>query len=199
MIAAVSERVLTLLEESGALMTGHFELASGLHSDRYCQCARLLEDPGRAEEVGRALAERFRSDAIDVVVSPALGGIIIGHEVARALGVRSIFAERREGRMILRRGFGVIPGENALVVEDVVTTGSSVGEVADLVRGSGATVAGFGFIVDRSAGDLDMGAAARSLTRLDIETYARDTCPLCLRGVPIDKPGSGRARTRDTG
>jgi orotate phosphoribosyltransferase len=184
------ERTLELLIESGSLLDGHFKLSSGLHSGEYCQCARALERPEIAQELGRMLADLFRDVAIDVVASPALGGILIGHEVAKALGVRSIFAERHEGEMTFRRGFAVAHGERVLVVEDVVTTGGSVREVAALVEKSGARVAGFGFILDRSARTPDLGAPARSLLGRHMEAHEPERCPLCAQGVPVAKPGS---------
>lgn len=183
-------RTLAILEDSGALLEGHFRLSSGMHSGEYCQCARALERPDLAEELGRMLGELFREEKIDLVVAPALGGIVIGHEVARALGVRSLFAEREDGAMRLRRGFRIEPGERVLVIEDVVTTGGSVREVADLVRDAGAAVAGFGFILDRSAEPLDLGAPARALLRRAMRAHAPDDCPLCAGGVPLTRPGS---------
>jgi orotate phosphoribosyltransferase len=185
-----TDRVVELLAESGALLTGHFKLSSGRHSDEYCQCARVLERPEAAEELGAMLAELFLDDHVDVVVSPALGGIIIGHEVARALGVRSLFAEREGGKMTLRRGFSLHDGERALIIEDVRTTGGSVLEVAEVVRAAGGTVAGFGFILDRSQDAKDLGAPTRALARRRMESHEPERCPLCARGVPIEKPGS---------
>ena len=185
-----TERVLELLTGSGALSKGHFRLSSGRHSDEYCQCARVLELPEAAEELGTMLAELFLDDHVDVVVSPALGGIIIGHEVARALGVRSLFAEREGGKMTLRRGFSLRDGERALIIEDVRTTGGSVLEVAEVVRAAGGAVAGFGFILDRSQDARDLGAPARALARRSMESHEPEHCPLCARGVPIEKPGS---------
>lgn len=187
---ATPDRTIDLLKRTGALLEGHFRLSSGRHSDRYCQCAKLLEHPAYAEEVGESLAGLFRKQGIDVVVAPALGGIIIGHEVARALGARSIFAERQDGTMTLRRGFALESGSRVLVVEDVVTTGGSVREVADLARRDGAVVVGFGFILDRSGVTLDLGAPARALARMPLESYEPEECPLCERGLAITKPGS---------
>ena len=187
---STTDRTIDLLVETEALLEGHFRLSSGRHSDRYCQCAKLLEHPAYAEEAGKSLADLFRDQGVDVVVAPALGGIIIGHEVARALGVRSIFAERQEGAMVLRRGFSLEPGARVLVVEDVVTTGGSVREAADLVRREGADVVGFGFILDRSGGALDLGAPARALAEMPLESYEPEHCPLCERGIEVTKPGS---------
>ena len=185
------DRAVELMVRAGALLRGHFRLTSGLHSDEYCQCAKVLEHPDVAEELGRMLAERFAEDAVDVVVSPAIGGIVIGHEVARALGVRSLFAERKDGAMSLRRGFSVSPGERVLIIEDVVTTGGSVREVAEVVSGEGAEIVGFGFIMDRSREPLNLPGPTRALLAgRTMETYEPDACPLCEAGVPIEKPGS---------
>ena len=184
------EKALELLRMSGALMDGHFRLSSGRHSGEYCQCARVLEDPARAEELGRALADLFSDARVDVVVSPALGGVVIGHEVARALGVRALFTERKEGTMTLRRGFALEAGERVLIVEDVVTTGGSVREVAEVVRAAGADVKGFGFLVDRSPGNVDLGAPMKALVRRDMPSYEPESCPLCEAGRPVTKPGS---------
>ncbi len=172
-------------------MDGHFVLTSGRHSGRYCQCMRALEHPRLAEELGGMIADMFRDERVDVVVAPALGGIVIGYEVARSLGVRSMFAERKDGEMTLRRGFAIAPGERVLIVEDVVTTGGSVREVAALVREAGAEVVGFGFILDRSGGEAELGAPARALRTESIESYESSECPLCSTGgTPAVKPGS---------
>ncbi len=172
-------------------MDGHFVLTSGRHSGRYCQCMRALERPELAEELGRMIADLFRDERVDVVVAPALGGIVIGYEVARSLGVRSMFAERKGGEMTLRRGFAVAPGERVLIIEDVVTTGGSVKEVASLVRAAGGTVVGFGFILDRSGGSADLGAPARALVATTMESFEASDCPLCSAGeAPAVKPGS---------
>jgi orotate phosphoribosyltransferase len=191
MNATATDRTIDLMVRSGALLRGHFRLTSGLHSDEYCQCARVLQDPESAEELGRMLAELFEDTQIDCVVSPAIGGIVIGHEVARALGVRAIFAERGGDGMSLRRGFVVQPGERVLIVEDVVTTGGSVREVAAVVGASGGNTVGFGFLVNRSRRDLDLPAPVRALlTRRTMQVYDPKACPLCEAGVPIEKPGS---------
>ena len=190
MTTTTVDRVLTLMIETKALLVGHFRLTSGRHSGEYFQCARILEQPEAAEELGRLLADRFRDDAIDVVVAPALGGIIIGYEVARALGVRSIFAERENGVMSMKRGFSITPAERVLVVEDVVTTGGSVKEVAKLVRDAGGEVVGFGFLIDRSLDPPGLGEKSESLLKRRIDSYEPDHCPLCLEGIPLTKPGS---------
>jgi orotate phosphoribosyltransferase len=186
-----------LMEESGALMGGHFELASGLHSDKYIQCALLLEDPARAEQVGRNLAALLAGAIGEagspVVVSPALGGVIIGHEVARALGTRHIFVERAGGKMRLRRGFQISEGEKAVVVEDVTTTGGSIGEVIDVINGKGAEVVAVGLIVNR-AGDLPFDVPVIHLVSAVIENHEPSRCPLCKEGVPVVKPGTKRTQ-----
>jgi orotate phosphoribosyltransferase len=173
------------LAETGALLEGHFQLSSGLHSDRYVQCARLLQHPDLASQAASALAARLDL-AADVVVGPALGGIVMAHEVARALGVRAIFAERKDGQLVLRRGFQLAPGERVLIVEDVITTGKSAREVAALVDAAGAEVAGYAALVDRRGSDLPITA----LVAFDLQTWDPESCPNCAAGQPIDKPGS---------
>ena len=182
--------VLELFRQTGAFLEGHFQLSSGLHSSKYLQCALVLQHPRHAEALGRALAALVRMEA-DVVVSPAMGGLIIGHEVARALGVRHIFAERDPARrMTLRRGFRIAPGERALIVEDVITTGGSSLEVAELLRGLGAQVAGAASIIDRSGGAADLGVPRVALATLAVEAWPPEQCPLCAQGLPVEKPGS---------
>lgn len=190
MMPVPEEEVLDLFRRTGAFLEGHFQLSSGLHSPKYLQCALVLQHPQHAERLGRALAGRL-STAAEVVVSPAMGGLIIGHEVARALGVRHIFAERDAARrMTLRRGFQVRRGERAVIVEDVITTGGSSLEVADLLRGLGAEVVGAASIVDRSGGAVDLGVPRVALATLAVETWRPEECPICRRGLPLDKPGS---------
>jgi len=191
MSTTTMDRTVDLMLRCGALMKGHFRLTSGLHSDEYCQCARVLEHPETAEELGKMLAGFYEGKKVDTVVSPAIGGIVIGHEVARALGVRSLFAERTERGMTLRRGFQLEPGERVLIIEDVVTTGGSVKEVAEAVKAAGAEVVGFGFVMDRSREPLNLPAPSRALVEgREMVTYQPEACPLCEAGVPIDKPGS---------
>ncbi|HET8679262.1 MAG TPA: orotate phosphoribosyltransferase [bacterium] len=177
----------------GAVQDGHFLLSSGLHSSMYVQSALILQYPQEAEALGTALAERVRRTQQDVVIAPALGGIVLAHEVARALGCRAIFAERADGVMQLRRGFAIAPGERTLVVEDVITTGGSVEDVAALVRTAGGEVVGFATLVDRSAGRAQLDAPLAALITLDLPVFSVETCPLCAQGVPARKPGS---RTR---
>jgi orotate phosphoribosyltransferase len=189
--------VIDLMRESGALLTGHFELASGLHSGEYIQCARLLEDPGRAEKVGRYLARLLREAVGDlppeVVVNPAVGGLIIGHEVARALGTRCIFAERVAGDMTLRRGFDIEEGERTVVVEDVFTTGGSIKEVMEVVSQAGGRVVAVGSVVDRG-GDVDFGVPTVSLVKAEIQNYEPAECPMCKAGRQVVKPGTKRTQ-----
>ncbi|WP_044642519.1 orotate phosphoribosyltransferase [Risungbinella massiliensis] len=178
------------MERTGVLHNGHFLLTSGKHSKQYMQCAQLLQYPTEAEEAGKAIAELFTDYEIDVVVGPALGGVIIAHEVARALGVRCLFAERKEGIMEMRRGFSVEPGERVLVVEDVVTTGGSVKEVITLLEEQNANVVAVGSIVDRTGGNKPFTVPFRAVQPVEIETFEAEDCPLCAAGsVPV-KPGS---------
>jgi len=174
---------------TGAYLRGHFRLTSGLHSAEYLQSAKVLQYPNIAEKLAQELVARMPKG--DAVASPALGGLVIGHEVARAMGVRFIFTERdAEGKMTLRRGFAVTPGERFIVIEDVVTTGGSTKEVIDLLSSMGASVLSAGSIVDRSGGKADVGVPRVALTTLQPETWPPDFCPLCKDGVPVEKPGS---------
>jgi orotate phosphoribosyltransferase len=182
--------VLDLFRQSGALLEGHFRLSSGLHSERYLQSALVLQYPEFANALGSALADRTRHMQPTVVLSPALGGIVIGQEVGRALNVRAIFAERQDGTLTLRRGFTLDPGEKVLVVEDVVTTGGSTRETMDVAREAGAIVVGACAIVDRSGGKQGLDVPFRSLLPMDVKTYQPDACPLCQQGLPVVKPGS---------
>jgi orotate phosphoribosyltransferase len=191
--AKARANLVRLMEQSGALMSGHFNLSSGLHSGKYIQCARLLEEPARAEYAGAQLAEalgkQLAAGRPDLVVSPALGGIIIGHEVARALGVRFLFTERVDGKMALRRGFVIDEGERAVVVEDVVTTGGSTREVMDAVSEAGGDVVAIGSIVNRGP-HVEFGVPFISLCEVEIPNYQPEDCPLCKDGAPVVKPGS---------
>ncbi len=198
---ASSQAVLDLFNRTGAYLRGHFRLTSGLHSREYLQCALVLQHPDSAEWLGARLAEAMRLLTPGLkpaaVVSPAVGGLIIGHEVARALGARAIFTERdADGRMILRRGFAIEPGEQVVVVEDVMTTGGSTREVIEVVRQAGGDVVVAGSIIDRSGGHADVGAPRASLATLNVVTYAPDNCPLCQQGIPVVKPGSRPAPAR---
>jgi orotate phosphoribosyltransferase len=178
-----------LFLEHGALLKGHFLLSSGLHSDRYLQCALVLAQPGAAEKLGRELASKVTAKP-DLVVSPAMGGLMIGHEVARALGVRHYFTERVDGVVMLRRGFTLKPGEKVIVVEDVVTTGKSTKEVFEVVRACGAEVLGALSIIDRTDGELDLKAPYAALWKVAIPAWAPELCPPCRAGIPVIKPGS---------
>lgn len=179
-----------LLEKTGALLTGHFRLSSGLHSGNYVQCALLLEEPKHAKAIGEALAEKIRHFQAERVVAPALGGVIIGYTVAEALGVPFVFTERKEGAMTLRRGFHLREGERVAIVEDVVTTGKSTRETADVVAQQGGVVAGFASILNRSGKADPFDAPYQSLLTLDFQTYDESACPLCAQGTPLDAPGS---------
>jgi len=184
------EEIQRIFRETGALLSGHFLLSSGLHSPVYFQCALVLQYPQHAEHLGAELAARFRDDGVDLVISPAVGGIVVGQEVGRALGVRAIFAERESGQMSLRRGFHIERGERALVVEDVITTGGSTEEVMRLVEKWEGRVTGVGALVDRSVGALTWDVPVKSLTKLDVMVYAPEECPLCRDKIPVIKPGS---------
>ncbi len=182
--------VLSLFRQSGALHEGHFRLSSGLHSSGYLQCALVLQHPVHAEALGRALGDVLRDLNPTAVLSPALGGLIIGHEVARALGVHAIFAERQDNVLTLRRGFSLAPNDRVVIIEDVVTTGGSTRETMVVAREAGATVVGAGSIVDRSSGAASLDVPFRSLVALSLPTYDPAKCPLCEAGHPITKPGS---------
>jgi orotate phosphoribosyltransferase len=182
--------------DTGALLAGHFRLSSGLHSDKYLQCARLLMWPQRAEEAGRELAAKLAEFFPRAVVSPALGGVVIGHETARALELPAMFVERKDGALALRRGFSLAPGEPVLVVEDVFTTGKSTREAAAAVEAAGGRVVAVGSIVDRGLPPGAFAVPARSLLSLSVPSWREAECPLCLQGIPIEAPGSrfsGRA------
>ncbi len=180
---------LTKFRDTGAYLRGHFRLTSGLHSQEYLQCALVLQHPAIAEQFGRELAAKFPKP--DLVASPAIGGLIIGHEVARALNARFIFTERdSSGNMTLRRGFSVKRGETAVVIEDVVTTGGSTREVIELLKAAGVKVLGAGSIIDRSGGRVDVGVPRAALATLDVVAHEPEKCPLCEQGLPVEKPGS---------
>lgn len=184
------EAVLDLFRKSGGLLEGHFRLSSGLHSDRYLQSALVLQYPEFASNLGHALAERTKHLQPTVVLSPALGGIVIGQEVAHALGVRAIFAERQDGTLTLRRGFSLAPSDRVLVVEDVITTGGSTRETAAVAEASGAHVVGAAGIVDRGDDPSRLGLPMQVLVRLEVPAFPPEQCPLCARGEAIVKPGS---------
>lgn len=188
-----AERVIEEFRNTGALLEGHFQLSSGLHSTVYLQCALVLQFPARAEEFGKAIAEHYRGQDIQLVASPAIGGIVIGHEVARALGARFVWTERDAGQMILRRGFTVAPGEKTLVVEDVVTTGGSTRDTIQALQKAGADVVAAASIIDRSAGQADVGVPLKALASLKVLSVEPAACDACKLGAPAVKPGSRKA------
>lgn len=184
------EDVLGRFRHLGALLEGHFRLSSGLHSPAYLQCALVLQHPAEAEKLGRALAAMMPGLNATAVLSPALGGLIIGHEVARAFGVRAIFAERVEGALTLRRGFGLMPEDRVVVVEDVVTTGGSTRETIDVARAAGAAVVAAGAVINRSGRESPVDVPFAALAEMTPPTYTPEACPLCAQGIPVTKPGS---------
>jgi orotate phosphoribosyltransferase len=179
-----------MFKQSGALLNGHFRLTSGLHSSTYFQCALVLQYPQYCRQIAGQIVDHFSPGKIDVVISPAVGGIVIGQEVGRQLDVRTIFTERKDDTMMLRRGFSITPGENVLVCEDVVTTGGSVFEVIEIAKQAGANITGVGFIVDRSGGRVKFGPDQYSLVALSVENFDPVNCPLCKQNIPLTKPGS---------
>ncbi len=190
-----NDEILKTFRENSALLEGHFILSSGLHSDRYIQCALVLQHPRVAERLCSELAAKLRHVNAQVVAAPALGGILVAHEVARALGIRALFTERQDGAMTLRRGFTLSPGESVLVVEDVMTTGLSTGETMKCVEQAGGRIVGVGALIDRSGGAVDLGLPKAALLTLAIQNYNPAECPLCKAGIPAVKPGS---RTKAT-
>jgi len=184
------EEVLKIFRDSGAFLEGHFVLTSGLHSPHYFQCAKVLQYPGHAQKLCWEIACHYLTENISTVIAPAVGGIVVAHEVARLIKARSIFAEREGGKMALRRGFEISSSENVLVVEDVITTGGSVKEIIELVEQSGASLKGVGVLVDRSEGRAEFPVDLFSLLKMDVVTYKPEACPLCDEGLPLVKPGS---------
>lgn len=187
-----TEEVMKKFEQAGAIQKGHFKLTSGVHSDTYIQCAQVMQHPEFMHNLCSELGKKFRGDDVDVIVGPAIGGIIMAHVMARVLGpwVRAIFTERENGKMTLRRSFKINQGEKVLVVEDVTTTGSSVREVMDIVKSRQGKVVGVGVLIDRSGGKVDFGIKTEKLLTVDIKTYLPEECPLCKKGIPVAKPGS---------
>lgn len=185
-----AEQVIEQFRKTGALLEGHFQLTSGLHSTVYLQCALVLQFPEFAEAFGRAIAERYRKEGIQLVASPAIGGIVIGHEVARALGARFVWTERESGVMTLRRGFSVSPGEKTLVVEDVITTGGSTRETIEALKQAGADVVAAASIIDRSGGSVDVSVPRTALATLKVLSVDPADCDACELGEPVVKPGS---------
>jgi orotate phosphoribosyltransferase len=190
-----ADEAIEKFKSAGALLEGHFILSSGLHSPVYLQCAIALQSTAVAAEFGAAIAEQFRTERIETVASPAIGGIVIGYEVARQLGVRFIWTEREGGRMTLRRGFGVSKGERVLVVEDVITTGGSTRETIEALRDAGADVVAAASIIDRSGGQADVGVPRVSLATLEVAAVDSSICELCTQGEPATKPGSRKVAT----
>ena len=187
-----TEEVMKKFEDAGAIQKGHFKLTSGVHSDTYIQCAQVMQHPEFMHTLCSELGKKFRGDDIDVIVGPAIGGIIMAHVMARVLGpwVRAIFTERENEKMTLRRSFEIKEGEKVLVVEDVTTTGSSVREVMDIVKSRQGKVVGVGVLIDRSGGKVDFGIKTKKLLTIDIKTYLPEECPLCKKEIPVVKPGS---------
>jgi len=179
-----------MLEKTGALLKGHFRLSSGAHSGDYLQCAKVLQYPKYATRMCSILAWRLRKVNPTCVVGPALGGIIVSHETAKALDVRAVFTERKDGKMVLRRGFDISPEDKVLIVEDVITTGLSTKEVIEVVKSKGAEIVGLGCIVDRTIEKIDFGVELVSLIKLDLPIYNSGSCPLCEKGIDLVKPGS---------
>lgn len=188
------QRVLEIFERAGVLQEGHFILTSGRHSNRYLQCAKIFRYAQYSEELCAGLAEQFGDQNVEIVIGPALGAIQMAYEVSRQLGCENFFAERENGKMVLRRGFSIASGQRVLIVEDVVTTGGSVKEVQELVRNSGGEIVGIGAIVDRSGGETDFGVPFKSVISLPVESYAPEDCPLCKEGkLQALKPGSRKS------
>lgn len=183
-------KILNIYKESKALLEGHFLLTSGMHSNYYFQCAKVMQYPWYAGMLCKEIADHFQNRQIDVVVAPAMGGIVVGQEIARQLNVRSIFTERVDGAMTLRRGFEIEPEEKVLVAEDVTTTGGSVKEVIELVKESGGNIVGVTALVDRSGGKVNFGYPYFALVQLDVQSYQPGDCPLCEKDLPLVKPGS---------
>jgi orotate phosphoribosyltransferase len=182
------DRILEIFQGSGALLAGHFRLRSGLHSDRFLQTAVVLQYPEYASAFGAEIAARVKVEAVDVVIGPAIGGVILAHEVARALGTRALFGDKSNDEMILRPGFKIEPRDRVVVVDDVLTTGGSVFKLVNLSRRYRAQVMAAAFIIDRSATPIDFGVPTISLATIDIPTYAPDECPMCEQGIPLVEP-----------
>lgn len=189
------DEALRIFTSSGALLRGHFIFTSGRHGDTYMQCAQVLKHPEYTERLAKHLALHFKNDAIDVVIGPAMGGIVVAYEVARQLGAIALFTERENEKMALRRSFSITPGQRVLVVEDVTTTGGSVREVMEVVRAHQGCVAGVGVLVDRSNGAIDFGVKQTAVLSMEIPSWEADACPLCRQGkLPAIKPGSRTLR-----
>ncbi len=188
------ENVVEILKKTGALLNGHFLLSSGLHSDSYVQCAKVFEYPNYGEVVGKMLSEKLSKYSADVVVGPALGGVIVAYEVGKHLGIRAIFTERENEKMSLRRGFNIVEGEKVIIVEDAVTTGKSTKEVWEVVESHGGKVVAVGSIINRSRKENPFEVPYEYLVKFDFPTYNPDECPLCKQGIPVVKPGSRKIK-----
>lgn len=188
------QEILEIFKSTNALLEGHFLLTSGRHSNKYFQCAQILQYTKQTSLICKIIADEFHEKNIDTVVAPAIGGIVVGQEVARQLGARFIWAEREDNQMKLRRGFEIKPGENVLVCEDVITTGGSVQEVITIAKNAGANVVGVGVIVDRSNGKVNFGVPIKSTLQLEVVSYAAEECPLCKQGLELVKPGSRKIK-----
>lgn len=185
-----NEQVLDIFRQANALLEGHFRLTSGRHSNRYMQCAQVLQYPHHTTTLCTELVEHFAQAGVEVVIGPAMGGIVVAFEVGRQLGVKAIFTERENGKMTLRRNFTIEPGQKVLVVEDVVTTGGSVFEVMEVVKAQGGEIVGVGVLVDRSNGAVDFGVPTKAVMAMEVVSWEADECPLCAQGIPVVKPGS---------
>ncbi|KZL93441.1 orotate phosphoribosyltransferase [Clostridium magnum] len=182
--------VIDTLKEVGALLEGHFLLSSGRHSDRYCQCAKLLQYPDKAEKVLKVVADKLKDVDFDMVVGPAMGGVVVSYELARQTGKPGIFAERQDGTMTIRRGFEIKKGQKIIISEDVITTGKSFLEVADIIKAQGGEIVGICCIVDRRAEGVEIEYPLYSAVKLEVKSYENENCPLCKEGIPYVKPGS---------
>lgn len=190
------EELLEIFKKTNAMLDGHFQLSSGLHSDKYLQCARVLQYPEYSERLCKELAGFFKKAGPTAVIAPALGGVVVSYEAARHLNARALFTERKEGKMVLRRGFELNKGDRVLVVEDVITTAGSVREVIEVLNENGSELVGVGCIINRSGKNIDFGVEYKSLIELDIPVFGQEECPLCKKGLPLSKPGSLAEGTR---
>jgi len=182
--------VIDTLKEVGALLEGHFLLSSGRHSDKYCQCAKLLQYPDKAEKVLKIVADKLKDVNFDMVVGPAMGGVVVSYELARQTGKPGIFAERQDGNMTIRRGFEIKRGQKIIISEDVITTGKSFLEVADIIKSQGGEIVGICCIVDRRAEGVEIEYPLYSAVKLEVKSFEKENCPLCKEGIPYIKPGS---------
>ena len=188
------DKIRDIFTETGVIQKGHFELSSGRHADKYLQCAKVLQYPKYADMLGEKIANLWQDTEIDVVIGPALGGVVISYTAGRALKIRAVFSERKEGQMQLRRGFDIKPTENVLVVEDVVTTGGSVREVIELLEDFNTNIVGISSLVDRSGGEVEFDYPFKSLLQINVASYRPEDCKLCQNNVPINKPGSRKEK-----